>query len=407
GLRRDGDRHARAVGSHLLARAAHDPLLRRQPAVAAGGGLRAHRRRPHPHAAVPGHARARPGVQPSGRHRAHDARQPARHAGRRLRPHRTIQGVAEPARGAAPCAPQRHDAGAHRDRPLHRHASGRGGGHRDRLQHPRRRPPGDRVGPTARLPGPARFRHRRRAGVRGGQLAGRPQLPGAGPARAVRMTVAAPARRGGLRRWKVLRRPTVAFGTAILGAIVLAAAFAPVISPYDPNALAILDRLQPPSVTHPMGTDDLGRDVWSRVLHGARLSLIVGFATAVIAAGLGTLVSLVAGYYRWLDEIVMRVMDGLMALPGVVLAIAIMAAIGPKVSNIVLALSLVYLPRCARVARSAVIVVREQVYVEAASALGAGDRSIMLKHILPGTVSPVLVQATYVFATAVLLEASL
>jgi len=108
-----------------------------------------------------------------------------------------------------------------------------------------------------------------------------------------------------------------------------------------------------------------------------------------------------------MDEVVMRVMDGLMALPGVVLAIAIMAAIGPKVSNIVLALSLVYLPRCARVARSAVIVVREQVYVEAASALGAPDRAIMLRHILPGTVSPVLVQATYVFATAVLLEASL
>jgi peptide/nickel transport system permease protein len=221
------------------------------------------------------------------------------------------------------------------------------------------------------------------------------------------MTVVAPARKEGARRWKVLRRPTVAFGSAILGAIVLAAVFAPVVAPYDPNALAILDRLQAPSLTHPMGTDDLGRDVWSRVLHGARLSLIVGFATAAIAAGLGTLVSLVAGYYRWLDEIVMRVMDGLMALPGVVLAIAIMAAIGPKVSNIVLALSLVYLPRCARVARSAVIVVREQVYVEAASALGAGDRSIMLKHILPGTVSPVLVQATYVFATAVLLEASL
>lgn len=221
------------------------------------------------------------------------------------------------------------------------------------------------------------------------------------------MTAAAQARRGRARRWRVLKRPTVAFGTAILTVIVLAAAFAPVLTPYDPNGLAILDRLQRPSGTHLMGTDDLGRDVWSRVLHGARLSLTVGIATAVIAAGLGTLVSLVAGYYRWLDEIVMRVMDGLMALPGVVLAIAIMAAIGPKVSNIVLALSLVYLPRCARVARSAVIVVREQVYVEAASALGARDRSIMLKHILPGTLSPVLVQATYVFATAVLLEASL
>ncbi len=221
------------------------------------------------------------------------------------------------------------------------------------------------------------------------------------------MSVVALPRSPAARRWKVLRRPTVAFGTAILLIIVLAALLAPLVAPYDPNGLDILGRLQTPSAVHPMGTDDLGRDVWSRVLYGARLSLTVGLATAAVAAGLGTLVSLVAGYYRWMDEVVMRVMDGLMALPGVVLAIAIMAAIGPKVSNIVLALSLVYLPRCARVARSAVIVVREQVYVEAASALGAPDRAIMLRHILPGTISPVLVQATYVFATAVLLEASL
>lgn len=221
------------------------------------------------------------------------------------------------------------------------------------------------------------------------------------------MSVVALPKSPAARRWKVLRRPTVAFGTAILLIIVLAALLAPLVAPYDPNGLDILGRLQTPSAVHPMGTDDLGRDVWSRVLYGARLSLTVGLATAAVAAGLGTLVSLVAGYYRWMDEVVMRVMDGLMALPGVVLAIAIMAAIGPKVSNIVLALSLVYLPRCARVARSAVIVVREQVYVEAASALGAPDRAIMLRHILPGTISPVLVQATYVFATAVLLEASL
>lgn len=206
---------------------------------------------------------------------------------------------------------------------------------------------------------------------------------------------------------KVLRRPTVAVGVLVFATVTVVALTAPWITPSGPNQLAILDRLKPPSAEHLMGTDDLGRDVWSRVAHGARLSLIVGLSTAFISASLGTLLALLAGFYRWLDEVIMRVMDGLMALPGVLLAIAIMAAIGPKVINIVIALTLVYLPRCARVARSAVLVVREQVYVEAASALGASDGSLMLRHILPGTFSPVLVQATYVFATAVLLEASL
>ncbi len=206
---------------------------------------------------------------------------------------------------------------------------------------------------------------------------------------------------------KVLRRPTVAVGACVFALVVALALLAPVITPAGPNQLAILDRLKPPSSQHLMGTDDLGRDVWSRVAFGARLSLIVGLSTALLSASLGTFLALLAGFYRWLDEAVMRVMDGLMALPGVLLAIAIMAAIGPKVINIVIALTLVYLPRCARVARSAVVVVREHVYVEAASALGARDLSLMLRHILPGTFSPVLVQATYVFATAVLLEASL
>lgn len=206
---------------------------------------------------------------------------------------------------------------------------------------------------------------------------------------------------------RTLKRPQVAFGSSVLGLILVVAIAAPLLTSVGPNKLDILGRLAPPSGQHFMGTDDLGRDIWSRIAYGARLSLTVGFATALISSVLGTAIALVCGYYRWLDEIVMRLLDGLMALPGVLLAIAIMAAIGPRVSNIILALSLVYLPRSARVARSAVLVVREHVYVEAAHALGANDRRIMWQHVLPGTITPVLVQATYVFATAVLLEASL
>lgn len=204
-----------------------------------------------------------------------------------------------------------------------------------------------------------------------------------------------------------LRRPQVAFGVVVLVLIGFVAVAAPILTREGPNVLNILGRLAPPSGLHPMGTDDLGRDVWSRVAYGSRLSLLVGFMTALIASGIGTLVALIAGYYRWLDEIVMRLLDGLMALPGVLLAIAIMAAVGPRVSNVVLALSVVYMPRCARVARSAVLVAREQVFVEAANALGAKDTGVMLRHILPGILTPVLIQATYVFATAVLLEAAL
>jgi len=199
----------------------------------------------------------------------------------------------------------------------------------------------------------------------------------------------------------------VAFGTTALAAVVFVALAAPLLVASGPNDLDILGRLAAPSAVHFMGTDDLGRDVWSRVAYGSRLSLTVGFLTALIASLVGTLIALVAGYYRWLDEVVMRLLDGIMALPGVLLAIAIMAAIGPRVSNVIFALSLVYLPRCARVARAAVLVVREHVYVEAANALGARDRTIMLRHILPATLTPVLIQATYVFATAVLLEAAL
>lgn len=215
----------------------------------------------------------------------------------------------------------------------------------------------------------------------------------------------APRRRAGLRR--LLSRRIAVVGGVLIIVIALVGLAAPLLTPYDPNGLQISNRLKPPSSTHPFGTDNFGRDVWARTVFGTRLSLVVGLSTALITAVLGTLLALLAGTYRFLGELIMRVMDGLMALPATLLAIAIMAAVGPRVENMVVALSLVYLPRSTRVARAAVLVVREQVFVEAAIALGAGNRGIMRRHILPGALSPVIVQATYVFATAVLLEASL
>lgn len=218
-------------------------------------------------------------------------------------------------------------------------------------------------------------------------------------------SVTAPRRRAGLRR--LLSRRIAVVGGVLIIVIALVGLAAPLLTPYDPNGLQISNRLKPPSSTHPFGTDNFGRDVWARTVFGTRLSLVVGLSTALITAVLGTLLALLAGTYRFLGELIMRVMDGLMALPATLLAIAIMAAVGPRVENMVVALSLVYLPRSTRVARAAVLVVREQVFVEAAIALGAGNRGIMRRHILPGALSPVIVQATYVFATAVLLEASL
>lgn len=218
---------------------------------------------------------------------------------------------------------------------------------------------------------------------------------------------APPARRPSRGLQRLISRRIAVVGAVLILVITVVGLGAPLLTPYGPNDLSISSRLQPPSMAHPLGTDDLGRDVWSRVVFGTRLSLLIGLSASLITAVLGTLLALLAGFYRFLDEAIMRVMDGLMALPATLLAIAIMAAVGPRVENMVVALSLVYLPRSTRVARSAVIVVRENVFVEAAVALGARDRNIMQRHILPGVLSPVIVQATYVFATAVLLEASL
>lgn len=196
-------------------------------------------------------------------------------------------------------------------------------------------------------------------------------------------------------------------GLFVVLLMILSAALAPALTRYDPLRLNILDRLSPPSPAHVLGTDDFGRDVFSLVLYGGRASLLVGGLVMILTSIIGVIFGVLSGFYKALDNLLMRIMDGLMAFPAIVLAIALMAALGPRLSNVILALSIVYAPRTARLIRSTVVVIRELQYVEAAQALGAQDGRILWRHILPNTVAPLLVQATFMFAYAVLAEAAL
>lgn len=205
-----------------------------------------------------------------------------------------------------------------------------------------------------------------------------------------------------------LRRHRFAFvGLILLTLVTIVAILAPLLAPHDPTVIRAPLRLQSPSSAHLLGTDYLGRDVLSRLIYGARISLAVGAATVIFCNVAGILVGLIAGYYRRLDNPLMRVMDAFMAFPGILLALGIMAVLGPSVVNTVIALSIVYTPRVARVVRSSALVIREMDYVTACHALGLTDRRILLRHILPNCLAPILVQATFIFAYAVIAEASL
>jgi peptide/nickel transport system permease protein len=206
---------------------------------------------------------------------------------------------------------------------------------------------------------------------------------------------------------QLFRRRLVLVAAGLLGAIIAVALLAPWITPYDPQKMDIVNRLKPPGATHWFGSDEFGRDVLARVMLGARLSLLVGFLVVVVATVLGGALGLVAGYVRWLDGALMRLTDALMAFPDILLAIAFMAALGTSLFNVVLALGIVYTPRVARVVRAATLVVRERQFVEAATALGASTGRIILVHVLPNLVSPIIVQATFIFAFAILTEAAL
>jgi peptide/nickel transport system permease protein len=212
-------------------------------------------------------------------------------------------------------------------------------------------------------------------------------------------------RPGWLRRLAANR--TVVVGAVILLVILAVALLADVISTHIPTRLNPAHRLSPPSTMNYLGADEFGRDVYRLVVHGSRVSLLVGVTTMLLTSLGGVAIGLVAGYYRRLDVIVMRVMDGLMAFPAVLLAIALMAVRGPGVANVIFALSVVYTPRTAMLIRSIVLSLREQDYVQAARALGRTDPAIAIRHILPNCLAPVLVQGSFVFAYAILAEAIL
>lgn len=205
----------------------------------------------------------------------------------------------------------------------------------------------------------------------------------------------------------MLRRPSVAIGLAIFSVVALAAIFAPLIAPYDPGKLAIAQRLHPPSPAHLFGTDEYGRDVLSRVIFAGRVSLSVGLGVAVFSSVIGILLGMIGGFFRPLDAAVSRVIDAMMAFPDILLAIALVAALGASTINVVIALSIVYAPRLARIVRAATLVIRELTYVEAARALGVATWRILIHHVLRNVLSPIVVQATFVFAYAMLAEAAL
>ncbi|MEY8394508.1 ABC transporter permease [Lachnospiraceae bacterium 45-P1] len=210
-----------------------------------------------------------------------------------------------------------------------------------------------------------------------------------------------------LRKEKFLSNPALIIGLVGMVIIVLAALVLPAVSSVDPNEMKVLDRLKPPGAEHIFGTDEFGRDLFIRVMHGARVSICVGGAVTVFSSILGTIIGIYASYFKILDNILMRICDGLIAIPGVLLAVALMAALGASIWNVILALTVVYTPSIARVVRAGALVAREQVYVEAAKIQGASDFRILWKIILPGVVSSLTVQASFIFAQAIISEASL
>jgi peptide/nickel transport system permease protein len=217
----------------------------------------------------------------------------------------------------------------------------------------------------------------------------------------------APAPRRGLLQWRRLS-PRIWIGLSVIGLMIFLAATADFLTPYDPNYQDYSAFRQPPSLDHPFGTDQVGRDVYSRVIYGTRISLLVGVIAVGIGMTAGVLIGLVAGLYRgWMDEALMRVMDAIHAFPALVLALAITAALGTGIVNIMIAIGIVYMPSYARLVRGQVLSVRERDFVVAAQLLGASMPRLMFLHIWPNVTAPIIVQASLNVSTAILTEASL
>jgi peptide/nickel transport system permease protein len=209
----------------------------------------------------------------------------------------------------------------------------------------------------------------------------------------------------GLRR--LLGNRAMLVGAIILVVVVLAALLAPWVAPYAPNKLSIVNKLKPPSATNLFGTDEFGRDIFSRAVFAGRISLLVSLGVVLISTVLGVILGVAAGFFRSLDGPISRLLDAMMSFPDILLAIALVAALGPSLTTVMLALGITYAPRLARIIRGSTLVLREMPFIEAAVAMGLPTWEILARHVLLNLASPILVQATFVFASAMLAEASL
>lgn len=208
--------------------------------------------------------------------------------------------------------------------------------------------------------------------------------------------------------WRSVRRhPTLALGATVLALMTTLAAVVPLLPLADPMAMSPIQRLKPPSWAHPFGTDNFGRDVLTRAIWGSRVSIAVGISVALLSTLIGLVIGVVSGFYRAADAIIMRFMDGLMSIPSILLAIALVSINKPSLVTLIFAITIVEIPRVVRVVRAVVLTVREQAYVEAAISVGTRPMKLLFSHVLPNALAPIIVQSTFICAVAVLIEASL